>query len=125
MKMWEPGQILWAVNLDDVIHKVKIVDGPIERDEAPEAYYNVYYYDLAIWAGVLESRLFRTYKEALAKRADSRRKEKEYYKSKIKTQEDLLQFMLERMQVESESCEYPAVEAAKEKCRELFNIEIE
>ena len=123
--MWKPGQILWAVNLDDVIHQVKIIDGPIERDEAPEAYYSVYYYDLAIWASVLESRLFRTYKEALEKRADNRRKEKEYYKNKIKTQEDLLRFMLERMQVESESYEYPAIEAAKEKCGELFGIKME
>ena len=123
--MWKPGQILWALGFNDLIEKVKIRGGPIERDEAPEVYYDVYYTDACVYGSVLESSLFKTYKEALDKRIERRRKEKEYYKSKINTQEDLLRFMLERMQVESESCEYPAVEAAKEQCRELFNIEIE
>lgn len=123
--MWKPGQILWALCFDDVIDKVKIRGGPIERDEAPEAYYDVYYVDACVYGSVLESSLFKTYKEASSKRIERRRKEKEYYKSKINTQEDLLRFMLERMQVESKIWDYPAIEAAKEKCGELFNIAIE
>ena len=123
--MWKPGQYLWALGFDDVIDKVKIRCGPIERDEAPEAYYDVYYTDACVYGSVLESSLFKTYKEALDKRIERRRKEKEYYKSKINTQEDLLRFMLERMPLESKTWDYPAIEAAKEKCGELFNIEIE
>ena len=56
--MWKPGQILWALGFDYKINQVKIRGGPIDRDEAPDAYYDVYKYILTFQQKKLKANIF-------------------------------------------------------------------
>lgn len=71
----------------------------------------------------LEEEIFKTYGEALTKKTNCSKQKRKEYEAKINNVPELLSFMISQMHCE-EYTDYEAIEASKNKIKELFGIEI-
>ena len=71
----------------------------------------------------IEQDVFKTYREALTAKTTYSKQKREEYESKITNVPELLSFMICQMHCE-EYTDYEAIEASKNKIKELLGIEI-
>jgi hypothetical protein len=89
---------------------------------------NCVYYEIKYNCGTanaLSKDIFNTYEQALKSMNERIENTKNKYRKEIKTKEDLLNFMFSYSISGCDECEnYEARDVAKEKCKELFGIDI-
>lgn len=121
---FEIGDIVWTISDCDNIEKIRIVSEKIIDSCVSEPYYKIHYEDLLGDSHQVKSKIFKTHAEAVNYRKHEKEKRRNEYREIINSKKDLLNFIISYMHSDGYT-NYEAIDVAKEKCEELFNIEVD
>ena len=122
-KKWNKGDVAWAITYWNGVVKIEINSEEIKEKGIEEPYYNIIETESRISICQPKRKIFKTRKDALQAYNADKEAKRDNFRKKIHTEEDLLNFMFYFTNAE-EYTNYEARDVIREKCKELFGIDI-